>query len=281
MVKINNGLAKVFNDAVTHRTVADIIAKHLSNKRDVRAEALDELDLLGCHTLYDLGCGFGFFTSGLHKRVAPDARITGIDCHNRYRDMFLDASEQAGIKGYFDPGGVQSIKSIQQDSVDLVICSYAMYFFPEYINQIARILQPDGTFITITHSCSHLKDFILLVKSILKKNNIPFQDPCPYEDLVSNFTDENGFVLLSNVFGKVRCRPFRGKLIFTTKDYDSFKKYFMFKVSFFIPRHLCDDEKVMVLILDDLQHYIMTHGEISITIDDMIFICNDPLVSQP
>ncbi len=33
----------------------------------------------------------------------------------------------------------------------------------------------------------------------------------------------------------------------------------------------------MAILLDDLQRYMMIHGEISLTIDDTIFICNDPV----
>ncbi len=277
MDSISSDLVKVFSDSAAHKAVADIIVKHLSNKRDVRAEALDALDLSACRTILDLGCGFGFFTLGLQKRIAPDARITGIDCHSSYSDLYLATCKHIGIKGDFRPYGIQAIRSLPANSFDLVICSYGLYYFPGYINQIARILHPDGTFVTITHSRSHLKELITFVKRILSKNNISSHDPLPCEDLISNFSNENGYGLLSKAFRKVSSSAYQGKLIFQKKDFDSFKKYFLFKRIFFIPRNQYNEDTLTATILDELKQHIMIHGKISITIDDVIFICSDPV----
>jgi len=270
-------LAQVFSDPAAHREVAEIIAAHLTNKHDVRAEALGNLDLSACRTILDLGCGFGFFTLGLQRRTAPGARITGIDCYGSYRTIYLDACKQAGIKGDFNPKGIHAIESMPPDSLDLILCSYALYYFPGYISRIARILHPEGTFVAITHSRSHLHELTTFVKGVLKKNGIPYIEPLPYQSLISHFTDENGHALLSKVFGKVQSRTYRGKLVFKKEDFGRFRKYFLFKRGFFTPQNMNNDEKLIAMILDDLQHDVMTRGEISLTIDDMIFICNDPV----
>ncbi len=169
--------------------MAEIIVAHLTNKHDVRTEALDSLDLSACRTILDLGCGFGFFTLGLQKRIAPGARITGIDYYGSYRNIYLDACKQAGIKGDFNPKGIYAIETMPPDSVDMVLCSYALYYFPGYISRIARIIHPDGTFVAITHSRPHLHKLTTFIKGVLKTNGIPYIEPLPDDALISNFTN--------------------------------------------------------------------------------------------
>lgn len=49
----------------------------------------------------------------------------------------------------------------------MVLCSYAMYFFPEIIPEVSRILKNDGVFIVITHATPHLHQFSDFVRAIL------------------------------------------------------------------------------------------------------------------
>lgn len=276
---LHHELAGVYRDAITHRSVAGIISKHLTNKRDIRVEALDGLDLSRCRTILDLGCGFGFFTMGLQNRVAPDALITGIDCHVKYREMYLSACRRAGIQGNFSARCIQSIESIPSQTIDLVVCSYALYYFPEFISHIARILCKDGMFVTITHSMHHLDEFKAFVKHVLRRNRIPCRGHLPHDDLVGRFSDENGHSLLSASFGKVRHMAYRGALVFEPDDFESFRKYFDFKHIFFVPHDGVDEEQLAVMLLDEMHSYMVTHGELRLSVNDVIFVCADPLVS--
>jgi len=186
-------LAQVFKDARMNKTIAEIIIAHLVNKVDVRKTALNDLDLSNCKNILDLGCGFGFFTQALKERIHPMATIKGIDRHSEYKEPYLDSCSEAGIPGNFDNAGVESLTKIKSKTYDLILCSYALYSFPEYIPHISRILKETGIFVTITHTKPHMKEFTDYVRKILHKHDIKLTGKLPYEELIDNFSNENGF----------------------------------------------------------------------------------------
>jgi len=86
-------LSEVFRDVSTHMLVSGIIRDQLTTNKDVREEALMGLDLTDCKSVLDIGCGFGFFSSGLEGRLNPDARVTGIDHEERITTKILNKVE--------------------------------------------------------------------------------------------------------------------------------------------------------------------------------------------
>jgi ubiquinone/menaquinone biosynthesis C-methylase UbiE len=193
-------LAEVFGDVETHQKITKIIRKYSANPDDIRETALNKLDLSEAKIILDLGCGFGFFTRALKGRANTEAEITGIDCHPQYRDSYLDSCRQAQIDGKFIGECITSIRRIRSNSIDLILCSYALYFFPEILPHISRILKIDGLFVTITHSRRHLFELGEQVKNVLSKPG----DNLPYELLIESFSAENGLNLLRPWFGDIQ-----------------------------------------------------------------------------
>jgi ubiquinone/menaquinone biosynthesis C-methylase UbiE len=269
-------LAEVFKDTHFHQAVARIIARHLTNHVDVRNAALNGLDLGGARKVLDLGCGFGFFTEALQGRVHPQAMITGIDRQPGYKSMYMDTCRQAGLKGSFSGEGIQSIKNIESNSVDLVICSYALYFFPAFIPEIARIMKEDGVFVTITHAKPHMIEFTSYLKEILFKNDIVLNGVLPYEKLIDNFSSENGYNLLFSSFDKISEKKYISALEFKHEDFSDFVTYFNFKHSFFLPETHQEDEQLIRLILDAIRQDLKGEKVITITKDDVIYTCTCP-----
>ena len=62
-------VVKVYGNINQHRSIADLIRKRSTNKRDVRDVALENTDLKARLNILDLGCGFGFFTEALAGKV--------------------------------------------------------------------------------------------------------------------------------------------------------------------------------------------------------------------
>ena len=270
-------LAEVFSDVSTHMLVSGIIRDQLTNNRDVREEAFKGSAISGCKTVLDLGCGFGFFTGGLAGKVSQDAHVTGIDRYEKYRDPYLETAEKAGIKGSFISKGIMALDDLPANVYDLVICSYALYFFPEYISQVARILKPKGLFIVITHSCPHMKELTFLVKGILESADIPHDHLLPYEQLINRFCDYNGTGLLNPWFGNIYRKEFRSEIIFKSADFEKFAEYFRFKFPFFIPSGKGKEKKLTGLVMKKVKLLLKETGSFLITKDDTIFICSKPL----
>lgn len=270
---IRKNLAEVFNDTESHLKVAKIICDHLVNFKDIRSVALENVDFSNVRNVLDLGCGFGYFTKGLKNKVHPDVVVTGIDCHSKYEKLYLNACSETGIHGNFSSDGISRINTIKPNSVDLILCSYALYFFPDYIEQISRILKKKGTFVVVTHAQPHMKEFTQYVKDILYNEGFDCREPLPYESLIEGFSNKNGEALLSAGFTDIYSINYKGQLLFDYKDIENFRAYFKFKKSFFIPCKETDIDDMSAIILNRMNTDLQKFKKFEISKNDIIFVC--------
>lgn len=269
-------LAKVFRDAKKHREVAGIIRDHLQDTIDIRHQALDGLDLSGARKIIDLGCGFGFFTEALKDRVHKDAVITGIDRFPEYEWFYFQSSDRADLKADFRSTGINYIETLEDNSCDLILCSYAMYFFPGAIEHIARILKDDGYFIAITHVIPQMPEFSKYVRGILKKEGLIVTIDLPYETLISRFSDQNGPELLEPYFTEINTLKYKGRLKFMRNDHEALVSYFDFKHHFFIPEMIDPDDELHREVVKSIRHDLQANEGMEFTKNDVIFICTKP-----
>ena len=279
MKEPDNSLVKIFQDASAHKEVADIIARHLVNREDIRVVALEGLELLNFKDILDLGCGFGFFTQGLKNKVSQDARFMGIDCHPEYEWFYFQSCEKVGPhhRKKFFSSGCDIIANMGRRSFDLILCSYALYFFPGIIVEIPRILKKDGYFVVITHALPHYYQFIDLVRKILKQYGEEVYEVTPYESLIKKFSDQNGLELLTPYFNHITEKRYKSTMVFHQEDYEDLVTYFNFKLPFFIPWTMDNKEELQHLILEAVISHLHQEKELRITKDDVIYICSDPV----
>lgn len=271
-------IRKVFRDVQKHLAIAQLIRRFSTNKEDIRKTALKQVDLSHCQNILELGCAFGAFTEALKNKLHPGATITGIDIIAEYRPFFLDACRRAGYQGTFSSSGIEQIRKYSPDSYDLVICSYALYFFPHMIPQIARILKKEGLFITITHSREDMREMVGIVKKILKQNNfLEHSQQLPIEVIFDQFSAEKGKTLLQPFFGKVQSIDFKNTLVFQPHEMDHFLDYFQFKKSFFLMGTEAHNKNIAHQLLNELQDTAMKKNFVTMCKDDRIFICSNPI----
>ncbi|MBI4632409.1 MAG: class I SAM-dependent methyltransferase [Deltaproteobacteria bacterium] len=270
------GMVKVFDDVTGHRRAATIIKNHSTNTQDIREVALAGLDLSSCRQILDLGCGFGFFTEGLKGKVHPDAIVTGVDVIGDYEEPFLDACRHAGVKGRFLPARASLIGEFAAATFDLVLCSYALYFFPRIIPYLARITREKGIFITITHNRDNMRELIEAVKRVLPEAGAGNKRSLPVEKLIAGFSSENGAALLSPWFSRVQAIGYHNSLIFSPDDIRELLEYFRFKTLFFLSETPCDVQTVTALLAGQLQRIAVAQNRFVLLKDDGIFICTDP-----
>jgi len=274
-------IRKVFRNVQKHLAIAQLIRRFSTNKEDIRKAALQHVDLSNCRNVLELGCAFGAFTEALKDKLNPNAKITGIDIIPEYRPFFMDACKRAGYEGVFLSSGIDRIKKFSSDSYDLVICSYALYFFPEMIPEISRVLKNDGFFITITHSNADMKEMVGIVKNILIQNNLLAEDQSlPIEIIFDQFSAENGKNLLLPFFNKIQTIDFKNTLVFQPQEIGHFIDYFQFKKSFFLTENEAHNKTVIHQLFNELQDTAMKKYFVTMCKDDRIFICSEPLTVE-
>lgn len=276
-----NQISQIFRDAQKHQRIGQIIRRFSTNKDDVRQTALKNLDLSDRRNVLELGCAFGAFTEALKGRLHPQAKITGLDMLAEYESFFLDACRRAGYAGGFSAGGVEQIIKYPAASYDLIICSYALYFFPDLIEDIARVLAGDGFFITITHSEADMRELVDIIKKILKNNNLLADNQrLPIENIVGRFNAQNGAALLQKHFGRVQSIDFKNTLIFPPGEINHFLKYFQFKQSFFLTEAQAKKHDIIDQLSRELQNTAEKVKSIDMSKDDIIFIASQPLTAK-
>ncbi len=270
-------IRQVFRNVQKHRHIETLIRRFSSNKEDIRLTALKQVDLSSCRSVLELGCAFGAFTEALKGRLHPEATITGMDIITEYEPFFLEACRRAGYRGTFSSTGVQAVKKCPPASFDLIICSYALYFFVEMIPEIARVLKKDGTFVTITHDLCNMQELIHITRKTLKEHHLLADHHLlPIEVIIQQFSAENGEKLLHPFFGQIRKFNFKNSLVFQPWDIYFFIDYYQFKSPFFLVGTGADKKNIVEKLLHGLQDIGAVNKVITMCKDDAIFICSQP-----
>ncbi len=271
-------IRQVFRNVQRHQRIEQLIRQFSSNKEDIRIMALNRADVSSCRRVLELGCAFGAFTEALKGRLHPDAFITGLDMIAEYEPFFLAACGRAGYSGTFSSAGVEAIKKYPPASFDLIICSYALYFFVHMIPEIARILKNDGRFITITHDECNMQELIHITRATLREHHLLDEGRLlPIEVVIRQFSAANGKDLLHPHFGDVRQFDFQNALIFQPWEIYFFVDYYQFKSPLFLSGTGVHKKKMVDKMLHKLQDTGAGRKVISMCKDDAIFICANPV----
>lgn len=269
-------IQQVFRQVHEHQRIAELIQKFSTNKGNVQKIALEGIDLRNCRQILDLGCAFGSFTEKLRGRVAAEATATGVDIIAANKPLYLAACGRASIRGRFFAAGSSVLKTFPESSFDLALCSYALYFFPDAIPEVARLLRPDGIFAVITHDRRNNGELIHMTKMILEQNGLLQHKDLPLEIINNRFSSDNGEALLTPWFGRVEIMDFTNTLVFTKEDTRYLLEYFRFKSPLYLADAGFDAQAVLPLILENLARASCALNGMTISKSDRIFICALP-----
>jgi ubiquinone/menaquinone biosynthesis C-methylase UbiE len=269
-------IQKVFRDVREHQRIAMLIQKFSTNKGNVQKIALEGLDLSDCRRILDIGCAFGSFTEKLKGRIPPEAIATGVDIIEAYEPLYLDACKRASIHGKFFSAGSPILKSFPDRSFDLALCSYALYFFPDIIPEVARLLGPEGFFTVITHDRRNTGELIDLAKRILETKGLLQQKKLPLEIITDRFSSDNGETLLKPWFEKISIIDFNNTLVFSREDREHLLEYFRFKSPLYLTDTGLDPQAILPVILESLHQASSDRNGMTISKNDRIFICSLP-----
>lgn len=256
-----------FSDPEKHRRISEIIRRHSTNEVDIRGVALDGLDLSSASNVLDIGCGFGFMASTVAARLPSHGRIIGVDACLQNGPAFLSAVRSQGRRAEFHNRMIGCELPWPDDCFDLVIASYSLYFFPEIIPAIARVLHAQGTFVTITHSES---SFARLCEAA----GLSLHD-APIFHLIRRFSAENGADMLARCFADTQKIDYPNQLLFECGHFEDLLDYARFKLPLF------RQEPASVSLSDapmrtTLERHLSEGGSFSIEKDDAVFYARSP-----
>lgn len=274
---LHQELSDIFADTEKHREVRRIVQAHGTNKQDIRLLALEGLQTETALSILDMGSGFGFFTQALKGVLPAGATVLGIDRFASYGPYFLDTCKSIGIAGRFEDKGTEVLKSLPNRTFDLILCSYALYFFPEAIPELARLLKTGGNAVIIIHSVNHALECMSMVRESYRQSGLPVPELLPYEDLIGRINDSNGADQLACCFGRVHQKDYESALVFTRDDFDDLVNYFLFKKPYYIQAGCNEDSMVTGKLLALIKERLDEGQSFRITKNDTIFICSNPL----
>ncbi len=256
-----------FQNPANHERVSGIIRQRSTNRADVREVALRGLDLSKASEILDLGCGFGFMAGAVATRAAPDAQVLGVDAWPANEAPFVDKVTATGRTARFEQMYVDAKLPWPDQRFDMVVCSYSLYFFVDVLPEVARVLTPNGLFLTVTHS-QH--SFLTLLRAAGLA-----EDGSELIALARQFSAENGQAILSRFFGDVSQLDYRNSLRFSADYLDELLAYLRFKLPLLVPGAKPGDELPEALAHSARESLSRT-GEVIVEKSDAVFRCRHP-----
>jgi ubiquinone/menaquinone biosynthesis C-methylase UbiE len=118
------------------------------------------LNLLGDvkgKAVLDVACGEGHFSRKLAEQAKGDIQITAVDASKKLIDMAQKKEESFSRCIRFLVGDASRLHQLPSNSFDVVVCNMALMFIKRYeetIQEIARVLKPQGVFVfSLLHPC--------------------------------------------------------------------------------------------------------------------------------
>jgi ubiquinone/menaquinone biosynthesis C-methylase UbiE len=249
-----------------HEAVSDILRRRSTNPTDVRAALLHGLDLSHAGAVLDLGCGFGFMTEAIAQHVAPAAHIVGVDACPANEAPYLARVTAAGRTGQFVCRRIQRRLDWPDKSFDLVVASYALYFFPEVLPEVARVLAPQGMLLAVTHTEASSRD-LADVLDLQESGSLLLAG-------VRDFSAESAAPRLARWFEDVGRTEYDNSLVFDAAHEDELLAYLRFKLLLVAPQAALAGE--LAGALAHAAEVLACQGRVVLEKSDVAFRCTGP-----
>lgn len=240
-----------YSDHIRHAAIGTIIREHSENTTDVRGVVSGAIPWERTRSVLDLGCGYGWF-----EDVMPGGLdlLVGVDCLGENEAPFLDRAKKKAAEALFMFMLLPANTGMPSERFDLILSLYSLYFFPDLLPEIRRLLKPGGLFVSLTHSGSMLEE---------GQHYFDFRN---LRKVIERFSAENGEAVLGEYFNNVRHIDYQNSLIFHSGEEKLLAMYIDFKKEF-IEKDV-DPRIVRDKMLDELGK----RGELRFNKNDRIFL---------
>jgi len=244
-------VTKSYSNQAVHAEVGGVIRAHSENPTDIRSIAKKMVEWKEIGRVIDLGCGYGWFEEALEESTDL---IVGVDCLVENADPFTQNAKKTAKEAIFITCMLPAKIGFPSGYFDLVICAYALYFFPGVLPEVKRILRKGGSFVAITHSEGMLEEG----KRFFEFRNL--------RTVIEEFSAENGETMLRKYFQHITSVDYRNSLIFHRGDEKDLGLYIDFKREFI--KKDADPDLVRETMLQEL----FKEGEFRLNKNDKIFL---------
>jgi ubiquinone/menaquinone biosynthesis C-methylase UbiE len=172
----------------------------------------DQFNLHPYAKILEIGCGPGMLWSENMARIPIGWAITLSDFSP---GMVRDAKSNIGLNRFTFAFEVSNGMAIpfREETFDTIIANHVLYHFPDRnkaLEEINRVLKPDGCFFASTIGENHLKELSQLTNDIVPGGNYysPALNP-------SGFTLENGTIQLEPWFKQIEVRQYHDAMVIT------------------------------------------------------------------
>ncbi|MEW6488041.1 MAG: NUDIX domain-containing protein [Thermodesulfobacteriota bacterium] len=277
-------IEQTFRDLDLHQAVNCIVYGHSSNRRDIRDFALETLDFTRVRNILDLGCGFGFSSLGFRGKIHPGTHIVGLDIQECYQGPFLQACSSVEAVGEFHASDVAELSTYPSRSFDLVFSCFSLYFFPEAVRDIARVLTDHGTFVAVTHSQESWRELIRHIPFTLESLGLGVPELLSIQKLLRTFSAENGEELLRPSFREVERRVYSNRLRFEPGQMEHLEVYLRMKKNLLL-KEVCEASPdsvgaAILQLMAALTAEAIDRGAVEFNKDDAVFLCRHPVVDR-
>ena len=278
---LNQNLHDTYGNVNLHEKIGNLIRRYSSNKTNIYSQALENLSISKPINVLDIGCGFGQFSGVLCRNIYPNSSMTGIDLLDSNQLPFLKQVDHPKVDSHFINSSADIIKDLNDNSYDLVLSGFSLYFFIELLPEITRILKPDGTFIAITHSSLSLTELLDDILYAMDSSILLSPTDLELDLTLTKFNAENGVEILSSYFKIIESMEYENELIFHQPHFEDCIKYVDFKlktISHNSKYHQRFEESDFIKrLLDSIQNKINSNGKYTLTKNDAIFQCRKPI----
>jgi ADP-ribose pyrophosphatase YjhB (NUDIX family) len=185
-----------------------------------------------------------------------------------------------GAIGEFHASDVAELVTYPPRSFDLVLSCYSLYFFPEAVRDIARVLTQHGTLVAVTHSQETLAELIRHIPPTLESMGIKVPELLGIQRLLRAFSSESGEALLRPSFTEVRRRVFSNRLRFGPGELRNIEIYLAMKKRLLLKEVYEASPDCVGAALNQIMAALAAEaaakGAVKFRKDDAVFLCRGP-----
>ncbi len=130
-----------------HYSGAEWLLRPSRAKQESTEKLLEALQLKAGMVVCDMGCGNGYYTLPIAKRVGGEGRVLAVDIQQPMLDMLMKRVNEAGLENVTPIKGEPGNPNLPKGELDMVLMVDVYHEFanPEQmLNAIRESLKPDG-----------------------------------------------------------------------------------------------------------------------------------------